>query len=191
MSFNRDTYYQDDFRNLAILNETIKSIEFEECKFTGCSFIDCAFEKCKFISCTFNDCILSAVNPMNCNFSEVKFSGCKAIGCDWTKTSQIQELEFTNCQINYSNFAMLKIPKTKMMNCQAKEVDFTETDLSEGIFSGADFERSIFSRTNLTKADLRGAVNYHIDPRYNTIKQARFSLPEVLSLLACLDIVID
>lgn len=78
-----------------------------------------------------------------------------------------------------------------MINCEAKEVDFTETDLSEGTFGGTDFERSIFSKTNLTKANLKGAVNYSIDPRYNIIKKAHFSLPEALSLLGCLDIVID
>ena len=78
-----------------------------------------------------------------------------------------------------------------MINCEAKEVDFTETDLSEGRFNGTDFERSVFSKTNLTKANFSGAVNYSIDPRYNTLKKTHFSLPEALSLLSCLDIVID
>ena len=191
MDFIRDSYYQESFLNLSLLNETIKSIEFEECELNSCSFIDCVFEKCKFIDCKFNECVLSAVNPVNSYITDVKFSKCKVIGCDWSKTSQIQGLDFTDCQINYSNFAMLKIPKIKMINCEAKEVDFTETDLSEGSFTGTDFERSICFRTNLTKANLKGSVNYSIDPRYNTLKKTHFSLPEALSLLNCLDIVID
>lgn len=121
----------------------------------------------------------------------MEFSKCKVIGCDWTKASQIQGLDFKDCQINYSNFAALKLPKIVMINCEANEVDFTETDLSDGSFGGTDFERSVFSKTNLTRANLTGAVNYFIDPRYNTLKKTHFSFPEALSLLSCLDIVID
>lgn len=191
MDFTRDSYDDESFANLSLSNEAIKSVEFEECEFNDCSFIDCVFERCKFIDCNFNSCILSAINLMNSQFTELRFLKCKVIGLDWTKASQIHGLDFMNCQINYSNFAMLKLPKIKMIDCEAKEVDFTETDLSEGSFSGTNFERSIFAGTNLTKANLKGAVNYSIDPRYNTLKQTQFSLPEALSLLNCLDIVID
>lgn len=191
MDFTQDSYFQRSFLNLSLSNETIKSKEFEECELNGCSFIDCKFEKCKFINCKFNDCILSAINPVDSCIAEIKFSKCKVIGCDWTKTSQIQGVNFTDCQINYSNFAMLKLPKIIMINCEAKEVDFTETDLSDGSFTGTDFERSVFFKTNLTKANLKGAVNYCIDPRNNTLKKTHFSFPEALSLLSCLDIVID
>ena len=128
---------------------------------------------------------------MNSFITDVEFSKCKVIGCDWTKASQIHGLDFAGCQINYSNFAMLKLPKIKITGCEAREVDFSETDLSGGSFNGTDFERSVFFKTNLTKADLTGAVNYIIDPRNNTLKKTRFSLPEALSLLSCLDIIIE
>ncbi|MDD5397522.1 MAG: pentapeptide repeat-containing protein [Dehalococcoidia bacterium] len=191
MDFIKDSNFQETFSNLSLSNETVKSKEFEECEFVGCSFINCKFQKCKFIDCKFNDCVISAINPVDCWITDITFSKCKAIGCDWTKASHIQGLIFTDCQINYSNFAMLKLPKIKLINCEAKEVDFSETDLSGGTFTGTDFERSVFSKTNLSKADFRGAVNYTIDPRYNTLKKTHFSVPEALSLLSCLDIVID
>ena len=191
MDFTKGSYFQESFINLSLSNETIKSDEFEECEFNGCSFIDCKFERCKFINCKFHDCIISAISPVNSYITDVTFLKCKVMGCDWTKTSQIHGLDFTDCQINYSNFTMLKLPKIKMINCEAKEVDFTETDLSEGSFTGTDFERSTFARTNLTRANLKGAINYSIDPRYNTLKQTHFSFPEALSLLNCLDIVVD
>jgi fluoroquinolone resistance protein len=191
MDFTEDSYFQESFLNLSLSNETVKSKEFEECEFNNCSFINCKFEKCKFINCKFSDCIISAINPADSWIADVKFSKCKVIGCDWTKTSQIQGLDFTDCQVNYSNFAMLKLPKITMINCEAKEVDFTETDLSDGGFTGTDFERSVFFKTNFTRANLRGALNYCIDPRYNTLKKTHFSFPEALSLLSCLDIVID
>ena len=191
MEFTQDTYYQEKFLNLSLSGERLRSIEFEECEFTGCSFIDCTFEKCKLIDCTFTDCTISAINPMNSWVSDTKFTKSKVMGCDWTRASQVHGMEFTDCQLNYSNFSGMKIPGIKMINCQAKEVDFAETDLSEATFSGTDFERSIFSRTNLAKASFTGAVNYSIDPRNNTLKKTHFSMPEALSLLSSFDIVID
>jgi len=191
MDFTSDSYYRENFINISLASETVKSIDFEECEFNGCSFIGCIFEKCKFVNCTFTGCVLSAINPVNSWITEVKFIKCKVIGCDWTKTSQVHGLDFADCQLNYSNFAMLKIPKIKIIGCEAKEADFTETDLSDGDFCGTDLEGSIFSKTNLTRANLAKAVNYSIDPRCNTLKKTRFSLPEALSLLNCLDIIID
>ena len=78
-----------------------------------------------------------------------------------------------------------------MVNCEAKEVEFTEADLSQGNFSGTDFENSQFAKTNLAKADFRGAKNYFLDIRHSNIKKARLSMPEALSLLTSLDVIID
>lgn len=191
MGFTKSAYYQEKFSKVSLTNEELKEIEFEECKFNDCSFVDCKFEKCKFISCKFSGCMISAINPTDSRFVEVAFLNSKVIGLDWTKAQHIQEVSFDSCQINYSNFRLLKLPKLKAVSCEAKEVDFSETDLSEGVFTDTDFERSIFSKTNLTKANFKGAKNYFIDARYNTIKKARFSLPEALTLLSSLDVVID
>jgi uncharacterized protein YjbI with pentapeptide repeats len=191
VDFTKNDYYQEKFTTLSLSNEVIKEIEFEECEFNNCSFVDCKFEKCRFINCKFNDCMMSAIILTQSRFSEVNFSNCKVIGFDWSSTEYIQDINFKSCQINYSNFRMLKLRKLKMISCEAKEVDFTETDLSEGILTDTDFEKSIFLKTNLTKANFRGAKNYYIDARYNTVKKAIFSLPEALSFLSSLDIVID
>jgi uncharacterized protein YjbI with pentapeptide repeats len=119
------------------------------------------------------------------------FSGSKVIGLDWTKAQHIEGISFDNCQLNYSNFRMLKLKKLKMTGCEAKEADFTEADLSAGDFSNTDFEKSIFFKTNLNAADFTGARNYYIDARVNTLKKAKFSLPEALSLLDGLGVVIE
>jgi uncharacterized protein YjbI with pentapeptide repeats len=191
MGFSEGSYYREKFAGLSAIKESFKSLRFDECQFNTCSFIDCRFEKCKFLNCKFNDCVLSAVVPLDCHFVEVKFSRSKAIGIDWTKTSKIEDLEFNECQINYSNFKLLKIPKIKIVKCEAREVDFIETDMSEGDFKRSDFEKSRFFKTNLTRADFKNAINYSIDVKNNTIKNAHFSLPEALSLLNSLDIIIE
>jgi fluoroquinolone resistance protein len=191
MSFDARVYYQQTFSKLTLTDETIEGVSFEECKFEGCSFTTCKFISCKFVICKFSGCTLSAITPTNSRFSEVKFSGSKAIGFDWAKAARIDDLQFSDCQINYSNFGFLKTPKIKIINCEAKEVDFLEADMNNGVFTNTDFEKSRFFKTNLSGADFRGARNYFIDVQNNTIKKARFSLPEVLGLLKGLDIIIE
>jgi uncharacterized protein YjbI with pentapeptide repeats len=72
----------------------------------------------------------------------------------------------------------------------ALDVDFREADLSQADFAGTDLSDSMFVNTDLTEADLSRARNYHIDPSQNVLRQARFSLPEAMSLLYSLDIVL-
>lgn len=191
MEFAEQTYYKQKFSNLSFAGENISSRAFEECEFIACSFIDCRLDECRFLDCRFSNCVLSAIEPMNCRFLGTKFSACKAIGIDWTKTQKLEDLSFSGCQINYSNFKLLKLPKTKIIKCEAKEVYFNESDLSSGVFKYTDFEKSQFFKTNLTGTDFTGAKNYYIDVKTNIVTRARFSLPEALSLLNSLDIIIE
>jgi fluoroquinolone resistance protein len=191
MGFSDESYYQEKFSRLSFEKETITSRDFEECEFDTCAFVDCKLEKCRFLNCKFNECTLSAIQPGNSRFIDVVFAKSKAIGIDWTKAKEIRGLVFNGCQVNYSNFSLLKIPKTQIMDCEAKEVDFIETELSGSDFRNTDFEKSRFFKTNLSGADFRGARNYFIDVTNNTLKKARFSLPEALILLQSLDVIIE
>jgi uncharacterized protein YjbI with pentapeptide repeats len=191
MSFSESDYYGEEFSKLSSEKESINSRRFEECEFNGCLFVDCRFEKCRFINCRFNGCVLSAITPLDSRFIDVTFTKSKAIAIDWTKAQKLQGLVFDSCQIDYSNFRLLKIPKIKMANCEATEVEFIETDLSGGDFRKTDFKGSRFIRADLSEADFRGAKNYFIDVKNNTLRKTRFSLPEALVLLDSLDIVIE
>lgn len=191
MIFTDKSYYNEKFTRLSFSSETIETKVFEECEFNCCTFINCKFEKCKFLNCKFNECILSAIDPSNSRFIEVNFSGSKVIGFDWTKSAKVDGLEFVDCQINYSNFKLLKLPEIRIVNCEAREVDFIETDMSNGNFKNTDFDKSRFFKTDLSDADFSGARNYFIDVRNNILKKTRFSLPEALVLLNSLDIILE
>ena len=191
MAFEQNEYYKEKFSKLDLSHEIFRFKSFEECEFNNCSFIECKFEKTRFLNCTFNHCILSAVVPMNCRLNEVKFTECKVIGLDWTKAQKVSEIEFHQSQINYSNFKLMALPKIKIIQCEAKEVDFTEADLSQGVFRGTDFEKSRFFKTNLSQADFKDAHNYYIDVNNNTLKKTHFSMPEAINLLRSLDIILD
>ena len=67
---------------------------------------------------------------------------------DWTKTWQLREIVFKNCQLNYCNFKLLKIPGIKMTGCEVKDADFSEADLTNGDFKNTDFEKSRFIKTD-------------------------------------------
>ncbi len=190
MNISKNNYYQEKLSQIIASKQTYTEIEFEDCEFFECHWIDCTFEKCKFINCRFHDCLISATRLTNSRFRETIFKNCKVIGIDWTTTQSLQYLSFENCQINYSNFHALYLSELKILSCEAVEVDFSETNLTQAILTNTDFNQSIFSKTNLHKADLQGAKNYYIDPRQNTIKDATFSLPEALSLLETLDIIL-
>jgi fluoroquinolone resistance protein len=191
MAFDAKSYYQEKFNHLSLTREKFDSLSFEECEFTGCQFIECHFALSRFLNCIFNACILSAVVAKDSRFDEVQFNGCKVIGMDWTLAYKVRDLQFMQSQINYSNFRFLKLAKIKIVKCEAKEVDFIETDLSGGEFQETDFEKSRFFKTDLTRANFKGARNYFIDPRNNTLKKTVFSMPEAMGLLHGLDIVLD
>jgi fluoroquinolone resistance protein len=187
---NKD-FFNHKFINLQILDNVIKDKRFEGCIFTQCIFTDVSFENCQLIGCKFIDSVLTSLIPTDSNFSETSFQNCKVVGADWTKARELIEQKFTESQINYSNFTFVKTPKLVLINCVAKEVIFTETDLSESIFTDTDFESSRFFKTNLTKTDFRGAKNYYIDIKNNNLTKAKFSFPEALNLLKTLDIEVE
>jgi len=191
MALSEVTYYQQTFSKLEMSGEIIRVKTFEECVFEDCRFLDCAFEKTRFQECCFHGCVISAVNVTGCRWLRPAFTTCKVIGIDWTRVALLKEPEFQSCQLNYSNFRMLALPKTKMVNCQAYEIELAETDFTGADFTGTDFARSRFFKTNLAGADFRGAKNYEIDITNCNIKKAKFSYPEVSSLLHHLDITIE
>jgi fluoroquinolone resistance protein len=191
MPFDESAYFKQKFFAKSLSNETVESVRFEECLFSECRFIDCKFEKCVFIDCIFEKSSLSAVNPIGSRFLQPAFFGCKVMGFDWGKAAKIQELQFEECQLDFSNFASLALPRIKIIKCSVKEARFVESDLSDGVFTGSDFEGTTFFKSNFSRADFRNSKNYEIDIKNNTLRGARFSLPEALSLLYGLEISIE
>ncbi len=91
----------------------------------------------------------------------------------------------------YCNFHKLNLKKTGFEGCEVLECDFFETNLEGANFNKADLKGSVFENTNLTKASFVNAVNYEINPNLNEVKSAKFSMPEVLSLLKPFKIVVE
>jgi uncharacterized protein YjbI with pentapeptide repeats len=78
-----------------------------------------------------------------------------------------------------------------LQDCKAHDVDFSECDLKGADFFRTDLKDSRFVLCKLDECNFQEAVNYYIDPLENSIEGAKFSSPEVLSLLSAFKIKID
>jgi fluoroquinolone resistance protein len=193
--FDHPEYANQTFKNCIRKSTVINRVDFDTCTFTKCSFHETAFHACKFQHCTFLDCDLSLVNFTDSSFLEVVFKKTNLISIDWTKTSlskknYLKQVDFFECVLNYSTFVGISLKNTSFTHCIAHEVDFSDADLTKTDCKYTDFMNSRFANTNLNEADFSGAINYLIAVTNNNIKKARFSMPEALSLLSTLDIVL-
>jgi len=194
--FAESEYYDETFDGIRCEEEELDSVRFYDCTFRNCTFAGTTFRECKFSGCAFVDCDLNGIRVTDSHVSQVRFERCRLVGVNWTEADWPRLrvaglLAFDDSVLNHSTFIGLDLPECAMRNCTAKDVDFREANWSKADMSGTDFSESLFGETNLTGADFSRAANYRIDPGANRIAQARFALPEALSLLYCMDIRID
>lgn len=183
--FSKESSYENKtFSGITIEDEELKSKEFTNCTFTKVTILSSTFKSCIFVDCIFENCHISALKVTDSRFSNVNFVSSKVQGIDWTAASKFNlELSFSKSNIDYSVFNGLKLKNFRLINSYAKEAYFLDSDLSKADCSGTDFEGSQFLRTNLSNASFSHAKNYFINPKLNTLKKTKFTLPEVLNII--------
>lgn len=164
--------------------------EFSGCVFKNCKFFEATFFDCTFENCRFDNCDLASISIKHSSFQQVNFVDCKLTGIQWNEAAVPLDVHFKKCLLNYSGFVGVDLRKSDIVECQLKEVDFTEANLSRANCNYSDFAGARFVQTNLSYTDLTAATNYAIHPDGNILKKTKFSLPEALSLLDVYDIVI-
>ena len=186
-------YIQDKkFDKVDLAIKELAIADYENCVFTNCDLSNAELSQRVFLECEFNACNLSTATITKTGLKNVKFKDCKLLGLHFENCDQfLFEVDFENCFLNLSSFYKLKIKKTRFINSNLSEVDFTEADLTSSLFDNCELAGARFERTILEKADLRTSRNYSIDPELNKIKKARFSYPGVLGLLSKYEIDID
>jgi len=188
------TEYSDQvFNKLHLQGEQFLSSEFYDCVFRECHLVESIVQKCRFVNCSFQGCDLSLVQVPESIFSATRFEDSKIMGvnwvqADWSTSGLGKPLEIVKSVISHSTFIGLSLNGLQITDCVAIDVDFREANLLQADFSGTDLSKSLFKDTNLTEADLSQARNYDIDPGQNILKEAKFSLPEAMSLLYSMDI---
>ena len=189
------------YNDQAFIELYLDGIQFDACEFidstfTACSFVETIFNKCRFVNCEFKGCDFSLSRVPRCSFINSSFGETKLIGinwaqADWSMIDLGKPVQFNNCALNHSTFIGLDLNGLQVLDCNAVNVDFREADLSHANFSGSDLSESLFIHTNLSEADFSHARNYVIDPGHNNLKNAKFSLPEAMSLLYNMDIILS
>lgn len=193
---SNQTYHQAEFVGLSVEGDELVGAVFESCRFERCRFADVCFERCRFVDCELVDCDLSLIRLEQTAFSQTVFERCNCRGVNWAlarwpMVALESPVSFYHCQLSQASFFGLQLSGLIAENCIMHEVDCREADLSMAQLAYSDLDGSFFNKTNLTKADCRGAKNIVLDVRENQLKQAKFSFPEVVSLLLSLDIEIE
>ncbi len=161
-------------------------MEFEDCEFHGINFTAIDLKRSLFEDCKLTHCNLAGQDLLGANFRDVQFAGCKLMGINWATLSRLENCNFSDCKLDLSSFQGRKLKRLRCINCSLKETDFSEAELTEADFSGSILSAASFVRADLSKANLRSAKGYFIDPSFTKIKGAKFSLPEALTLLVAL-----
>ena len=186
-------YSGDVFCGLDLKKKTVTAGHFHNCVFRNCDLTGAVLRSCKFQDCRFESCNLSLVKLTGSLFSGTSFKDSKLVGINWTEAAWPGiklscPVQFLNCLLNDSTFLGLSLGGIRISRCLARETDFRETDLSKADLTHTDFSGALFGNTDLTGADLDQARNYAIRISENRVKGAKFSMPEAMALLYCLDI---
>ena len=194
LSPDAGTEYTDQrFKRLTCRAQVITRQKFDGCTFDHCSFQETVFQSCRFNDCTFTDCDLRLARVPGSSFRSVLFERSNVTGINWAdgswaKSGLLNSIGFHECDVSYATFIGLELKKLVMTQCVAKDVDFSDANLTQANCTETDFFESRFVHTNLTEADFTHARNYAIDPSLNVLKNAKFSLPEAIALLRGLNI---
>ena len=181
---------------------------FERLNFTGETFYDCDFSDCVFADCTFEDCKLDHSVLTECQFLRCTVTNLK------TTMSRAKFTDFENCTLNNIDWMSLQgdgafaDPIESLRDCRLKYNTFTEMNLTKFKFAGSVIQRSMFAKCNLVSADFekcdlldteffqcdmrkanfKEASGYKVDIFGCKLQDAKFSLPEAVSLLGDLRI---
>lgn len=189
--FGAAEYVDRTFCDVACQQGHFAQMEFANCILERCRLSGGVFDSCRFEACTFKDCDLSVIKLPNTALVDVRFEGCKMIGIDWTLLNpRFLRMGFDRCLLSNSTFARMDLRGLTLTACTCHDCDFLGAKLGGAICRNTDFAKSRFVQTDLSHADFSGAVRYLIDPTMNTVKGAIFSLPEAVSLLRGLGVVI-
>lgn len=188
LEYNEEVEYKSiDFSNYELADYT-----FDNCQFISCKFNELSLHSSAFSSCCFKGCELVLTSLINTRLTDVTFIASKIMGIDFSVCNDFGlSFEFRESIMDSIVIFGKKLRKTKMIECQIKNSDFTDMDFKEADFSKSTFENVVFHNCQLEKADFRSSQGYAIDPGTNRLKNARFSLPEAQSFLGFLGIKIE
>lgn len=185
MKIENDQEYENKKFIGLVLDNSLENSSFVECTFTNCDLSQKLIQNCKFENCKFTNCNLSSTNLNNTRLIDCKFIECKLTGIDFRTVNLTLGLviDAEKSNLNYCVFEGIEIPKSKFIECDLVEADFSFSILHETSFTKSNLERTLFNGADLTDCDFTEAKNYIFNLANCKCKNAKFNYPEVLNLL--------
>jgi uncharacterized protein YjbI with pentapeptide repeats len=181
--FKHEEYEDREFVGQDLSEEKIRDISFFNCTFERCSFQYADISHSSFDNCEFKHCNVSLTKFEGTHVFDVKFIGCKLMGINWGSVRGLFKADFTDCILDNAVFPDVNLKYFIFKGCSFDGASFVDTNLTHAVFDDCNLGGCLFDTTILTQADFSTAYGYAIDVSKNTIKQAKFSLPEAISLL--------
>ncbi|MDD4850132.1 MAG: pentapeptide repeat-containing protein [Gemmiger sp.] len=165
-----------------------ENCEYNDCTFRNCRWLGVRVQNCSFLGCCFIGCALSGVTFSFCRMRDAWLENCTFRSIAWGglrgRSALAQPFgKAVGCAFQYNDFSGMVLSGFDFSSNRFAECTFDDCKLPGANFRGVPLGRSQFAGCDLTKADFRDAESYAIDPTANTLKGARFSFPEVVTLL--------
>jgi fluoroquinolone resistance protein len=189
--FAAEEFENATFANVSARGGVLRGKTFTRCHFKNCDLSGANLSGSLFENCTFTDCNVSLVIMNDAKMRGVTFTACKILGVVFSQCNTLSvDMNFTKCMLRNCNFSELTLRKMSVRQCEIIDSDFINVDLTGADFSDSSFTGSEFNNANLTRASFIDARGYAINPLSNKIKKAQFSMPEAISLVEYLGVVI-
>lgn len=183
---------EQTFERIDFTVDPLPKGEYTQCRFIHCNFAKADIAGIAFMECSFESCDLTLAGVFKTALREVRFTDCKLLGLSFDQCNGfLFSIRPERCNMASCSFRGMRLEKAIFRHCSLEGADFSEAVLSGAVLEECDLLNAVFDRTDLTKADLRTARHYLIDPERNKVKGARFSLSEVGGLLAKYGVVLD
>ena len=188
-AWSEKSYEQRKFSGLSCQDVELDDIEFFDCRFDGCQFLRSGFRGCRFEQCVFERCDLSLLRVTDSRFVDVRFLKTKMLGIDWTAAAAAD--------------ARLPGKQRQPFRLRGTQPAENGNDPMHGQGSGLHARQPDAGRPHRQRSpgepirrdepELRrpfpGDELFH-PPHAEPAQKTVFTLPEALSLLSALDIVL-
>ena len=184
----------DRFSGLSFAGEVFESCDFADCVFVDCSFSKCELDHTTLNECRFVRCEITGLRSVSSSVQSLDFEDCRLQEIEWAPLlsngafpDPIHTLK--DCSLKYNTFAEMNFNRFNFSN--GNEIVgsmFAKCEMQLANFKGTELHETEFYQCDLRKADFRDATGYKVDILGSRMKDAKFSLPEAVNLLADLKI---
>ena len=153
-------------------------------RFADLSFTEEAFEDCDFTDCVFADSSVQSLDFEDCRLNEIEWAPLMSNGAFPDPIHTLKE-----CSLKYNTFTEMNFNRFDFSD--GNEIVgsmFAKCEMQLANFKGVELHETEFYQCDLRKADFRDATGYKVDILGSRLKDAKFSLPEAVNLLADLKI---